>query len=141
MNYNKKVPADRYYDQANHIWLKPNIDNTEFEIGLDEVAVKNIGDLVYLSFDNITTSVSKGNIIGKLEASKMIDNLLVPLSGEIISLNENVIKNPSIVNEDPYNNGWLFKIKPSNWQVEKENLINPDNAEEWLIKELNSVQD
>jgi glycine cleavage system H protein len=80
-------------------------------VGISAFAVEQLTDLVYLELPQIGRSVAAGDSIGEIESVKAVSDLYSPVSGEIIAVNEEVSEKPEILNGDPYENGWIAKIR------------------------------
>jgi len=128
------IPKDRYYDRTSHLWIRP-VEDGVVEIGLDQFNVENIGDLAYLSFERAGTLIKKGSVLGKLEAAKMVDNIVSPVSGKILELNEMVLRNPISINAGPYDN-WIVKIKPDDWDQDKGSFVSGVEVDSWAEEEF-----
>ena len=125
------LPLDRFYDAVRHIWVQPAFDSGCVIIGIDVVGLEYIGDLAYIQCAPGGAHVRRGEPMGSLEAAKMTDILSAPISGQIIAVNEAVIKNPSLVNRDPYGTGWLAEIRPECWPEESTQLVSGSRIGEY----------
>lgn len=105
------VPANLKYTK-DHEWVLINGD--EATIGITEFAQSELGDIVFVEIETVGEVMEKEEVFGSIEAVKTVSDLFMPLSGEIISLNESLENNPELVNADPYGEGWMIKIKYSN---------------------------
>ena len=102
------VPANLKYTKE-HEWVLINGD--EATIGITEFAQSELGDIVFVEIETIGETMEKEAVFGSIEAVKTVSDLFMPLSGEIISLNEDLENNPELVNTDPYGKGWMIKVK------------------------------
>ena len=102
------VPANLKYTK-DHEWVLINGD--EATIGITEFAQSELGDIVFVEIETIGETMEKEAVFGSIEAVKTVSDLFMPLSGEIISLNEDLENNPELVNTDPYGKGWMIKVK------------------------------
>lgn len=105
------IPAYLKYTK-DHEWVL--IDGDEATIGITEFAQSELGDIVFVEIETVGEVMEKEEVFGSIEAVKTVSDLFMPLSGEIISLNESLENNPELVNADPYGEGWMIKIKYSN---------------------------
>lgn len=104
-----------------HEWVK--IDDGVCIMGITDYAQGELGDIIYLDItSDIGAEVRQSDTIGSIEAVKTVSEIYSPVSGKIIEINAAINDNPSIVNTDPYESGWIVKIEPSN-QDEISNLI------------------
>jgi len=94
-----------------HEWVK--IEGDIATIGITEFAAGELGDIVYVEVETIGDSFEPGEVFGTVEAVKTVSDLFMPLSGEILELNSELEANPELVNESPYEEGWMIKVKIS----------------------------
>ena len=104
------VPKDLKYTK-DHEWVK--IEGDIAIIGITDFAQGELGDIVYVEVDTLEETLQKEEVFGTVEAVKTVSDLFMPLSGEILEFNESLETNPEKVNEDPYNEGWMIKLKIS----------------------------
>ena len=104
------VPKDLKYTK-DHEWVK--IEGDIAVIGITDFAQGELGDIVYVEVDTLDETLQKEEVFGTVEAVKTVSDLFMPLSGEILEFNESLETNPEKVNEDPYNEGWMIKMKVS----------------------------
>ena len=83
-------------------------------VGITAFAQGELGDIVYVEIETVGESLDREEVFGSIEAVKTVSDLFMPLSGEILELNEALEGNPELVNSDPYGEGWMVKIKVSN---------------------------
>ena len=94
-----------------HEWVK--LDGDIATIGITDFAQSELGDIIFVEFPDNGIEVSQKESIGTLEAVKTVADIFSPLSGNVIELNENLESNPELINESPYDAGWILKIKVS----------------------------
>ena len=104
------IPQDLKYT-PDHEWVM--IDGDEATVGITDFAQGELGDIVYIEVETVGETIAKEEVFGTVEAVKTVSDLFQPLSGEIIAFNESLEETPELVNEDPYGNGWIVKIKIS----------------------------
>ena len=92
-----------------HEWA--SINENVITIGITEFAQSELGDIIFVEFPDLNINVQKKDAIGTLEAVKTVADIFSPISGLIIELNENLESNPELINESPYDEGWILKIK------------------------------
>lgn len=95
-----------------HEWLREENDQS-VAIGITEHAQQLLGDMVYVELPEIGTKVTTGQELGVVESVKAAADFYAPVSGEVVAINEALQNNPALVNHDPYGNGWLVKLQPS----------------------------
>ncbi len=104
------IPADLLYTK-DHEWVK--IDGDIATVGVTDFAQGELGDIVYVEIETVGESLDAGEVFGSVEAVKTVSDLFMPLSGEVMEVNESLESNPEAVNSDPYGDGWMIKIKIS----------------------------
>ena len=105
-------------------------------VGMDELGLDSLGELAYLTLPGAGTPVKMGKAMGSMEAAKMTGELYAPVSGIVIEKNDAVLQNPLLVNEEPYDKGWLVKIKPTNWEEESVSMVTGDKLAPWIEAEI-----
>lgn len=103
------IPSDLKYTKE-HEWLKDNGDGTA-TIGITEFAQGELGDIVFVEIEDPGFEFSQDETFGTVEAVKTVSELFAPVDGEVLELNEVLEDNPEMVNDDPYGDGWMIKIK------------------------------
>lgn len=104
------IPSDLKYTN-DHEWVK--IDGDTAVVGITDFAQRELGDIVYVEVDTVGETLQKDEVFGTVEAVKTVSDLFLPLSGEIVEFNDSLESKPEKVNSDPYNEGWMVKIKIS----------------------------
>ena len=104
------IPAELKYTK-DHEWVK--IDDDIATIGITDFAQSELGDIVYVEVETLDETLEADAIFGSVEAVKTVSDLFLPLSGEIIEFNEALEDEPEVVNSDPYEAGWMIKVKCS----------------------------
>ena len=105
------VPGDLLYTK-DHEWV--NVDGDVATIGITDFAQGELGDIVFVEFPDLNSTVEKGQSAGTIEAVKTVADLYMPISGTVIAVNENLDNNPEAVNDTTYSDGWMVKIKIAN---------------------------
>ena len=105
-----KLPVDLMYTK-DHEWIR--IDNDIATIGITDFAQGELGDIVYVEIETLNQTLNAETVFGSVEAVKTVSDLFMPLSGEIIEINEALDDTPESVNDDPYGEGWMVKVKCS----------------------------
>jgi glycine cleavage system H protein len=124
-----KVPDNLMYTK-DHEWLRTEGD--EAYVGISDFAQHELGDIVFIEVETIGEILGKGESFGTIEAVKTVSDMFMPVSGEVLSFNDELNTKPEIVNQDPYGKGWVIKIKIQN-KDEISQLLNPAQYSE-LIK-------
>ena len=102
------IPENLKYTK-DHEWI--SIEGDVATVGITDFAQGELGDIVYVEIEKIGENFSKEEVFGTVEAVKTVSDLFMPLTGEIIGINEELNEKPELVNEDPYGQGWMIKIK------------------------------
>tara|TARA_B100001094_G_C18171128_1_gene795143 strand:- start:1205 stop:1582 length:378 start_codon:yes stop_codon:yes gene_type:complete len=104
------IPSELKYTK-DHEWVK--LEGDIATIGITDFAQGELGDIVYVEVETIGETLDAEEIFGTVEAVKTVSDLFLPIAGEVLELNELIEEAPETVNEDPYGNGWMIKIKVS----------------------------
>jgi glycine cleavage system H protein len=105
------IPENLKYTK-DHEWVK--VDGNIATVGITDFAQGELGDIVFIEIETVGETLEKEETFGTVEAVKTVSDLFMPLSGEIIEKNEALDDSPEDVNKDPYNKGWMIKVKISN---------------------------
>jgi glycine cleavage system H protein len=116
----------------NHLWVRS--DGFHQKIGISDYAQQELGEIVYVDLPDIGDVIEKGESFGEIESTKTVSELIAPVSGEVVEINENLEENPTIINEDPYGDGWLIAIEMSDPE-ELENLMDLEEYEKFIEEE------
>ena len=112
-----------------HEWA--DFKENEVTIGITDYAQGQLGDIIFIEFPEVGQELNAGDTFGEVEAVKTVSELYVPVSGTIIEINEKLEDSADRVNTDPYGDGWLIKIKPTNVN-EKDHLMDFSSYEEFV---------
>ncbi len=123
-----EVPEGLYYT-TEFIWAKTEGDKVR--IGLTDYAQRRLKEIVYAELPNVGTEVKQGESCGTVESVKAVSDVVAPVSGTITEVNEEVLSKPELLNDDPYNTGWILILKPTNLQTELPSLMDFEKAVEW----------
>ena len=102
------IPNELKYTK-DHEWI--SIDGEIATIGITDFAQSQLGDIIFVDFPTFGETFPQGSVFGEIEAVKTVSELYTPISGEVISINEDIEKSPNFINTDPYGKGWLMKLK------------------------------
>ncbi len=117
------VPESLFYT-SDHEWIK--IEGDTATIGITDFAQGELGDIVYVEIETKGETLNYGDVFGTVEAVKTVSDLFMPLSGEVLEINPELESNPEIVNDSPYEKGWMIKISISN-KLEIDQLFSTAN--------------
>ena len=122
------VPNELKYTK-DHEWI--SIEDGVATIGITEFAQGELGDIVYVEVETVEEELDAEEVFGTVEAVKTVSDLFMPIGGEVIAFNEILEANPEKVNEDPYGEGWMIKIKIAN-PSELEDLLSAEQYAELI---------
>lgn len=117
-----KFPNDIFYTR-DHEWIK-FLDGTAI-IGITDFAQKELGDIVFVDIESVGQQLNQNDVFGTVEAVKTVSDLFLPIHGEVLEINPMINESPEIINSDPYNEGWIVKIKPLNFE-DRTNLLSSE---------------
>ena len=117
------IPEELKYTEE-HEWIR--IDGNIATIGITDFAQGELGDIVYIEIDSLGKELDINQIFGTVEAVKTVSDLFMPIKGKVLEVNPNIESTPEIVNEDPYDKGWIIKIETSENQ-DVSNLLSTED--------------
>jgi glycine cleavage system H protein len=104
------IPSELKYTK-DHEWVR--MEGDEAVIGITDFAQSELGDIVFVEIETEGDSLNKDEVFGTVEAVKTVSDLFMPLSGEVVAINNDLEDNPDKVNSSPYNEGWMIRVKIS----------------------------
>ena len=122
--------ADLTYPQglrysAEHEWVAQTDDASVVRVGITDFAQDSLGEVVFVDIPDVGDSVSAGESCGEVESTKSVSDLIAPVSGEVIAINESLEDSPESVNSAPYEDGWLYEVRLSD-PAEADALLDRD---------------
>ena len=123
-----EVPESLYYHKE-YLWAK--VEGDKVKVGMIDFAQKQLNDIVYVELPSAGDEVTQNEPFGTLESVKAVSDLIAPISGTIESVNEELESKPELLNEDPYGEGWLLIVAPSDLDSDLKNILNFDAAVAW----------
>ena len=114
------IPENLKYSN-DHEWLK--MDGEFAYVGITAYAAEQLGDIVFVDVTTVDETLDQNEVFGSIEAVKTVSDLMLPIGGEVVEFNEELEGNPALINTDPYEGGWIVKIKPTN-PAEADSLMN-----------------
>jgi len=117
-----KIPAELKYTK-DHEWIK--VEDNIATIGITDFAQGELGDIVYVEVETVGETIEKEEVFGTVEAVKTVSDLFMPISGTVTTFNEELENAPELINEDPYEKGWIVKIEITD-AAELEDLLNAE---------------
>ncbi|MBW1294659.1 glycine cleavage system protein GcvH [Aquimarina litoralis] len=122
------IPSELKYTK-DHEWIK--IDGDVATVGITDFAQSELGDIVYVEVETVGEELEQEEVFGTVEAVKTVSDLFLPLTGEITEFNETLEGDPELVNNDPYGEGWMVKIKIAD-ASQVEGLLSADDYKELI---------
>ena len=119
---NCNLPDDLHYNVENNVWARKEADGT-VTIGMTAYACALAGEVVAYTPKKVGRSVDLNKSAATIESGKWVGPVKTPVAGEVSAINDAVSANPKSINADPYGNGWLVKLKPSNWDGDAAALV------------------
>ncbi len=120
-------PDDLYYSVDNNVWARREDDGT-VTVGLTAYAGALAGQIVSYTPKKVGKSVKKDKSCATVESGKWVGPVKTPVAGEIVAINDKVAEKPALINEDPYGEGWVVKIRPENWDGDAADLKTGQDA-------------
>lgn len=120
-----EIPADLLYAE-DHEYLKPTDEEGVYAVGITDYAQGELGDIVFVELPGEGDQFEKGATFGTIEAVKAVSDLYSPVDGEVVEVNDALDADPSLVNSDPFGEGWLIKLRISN-ESQLEELLSADD--------------
>ncbi len=125
-----EIPDDLHYSTDDE-WVLPEDDSVT--VGVTDFAQQQLGDIVYVELPSVGDSFAEGMAFGVIESVKAVSDLIAPVTGEVVAINEDLLDPPEIINDECYAAGWIIKIKPSN-ERELESLLDADHYRKLVNK-------
>jgi len=122
------VPENLKYTK-DHEWIR--VEGDEVFIGVTDFAQGELGDIVFIEVETEGETLDKEEIFGTIEAVKTVSDMFMPISGEVLEFNDKLEDAPDLVNSDPYGEGWIIKVKPSD-TAELEGLLTAQQYQELI---------
>ena len=135
------MPEELYYHEE-HSWAK--VEGTKVTVGMTDMFQKEAGDIVFVDLPEEEDEVSQGETCGKIQSRKWIGKLVAPVSGEITEINEEMEEDTSLINTDPYGDGWILVIEAEDedeLQSELKNLIHGDAVKDFVDREIAKTEE
>ena len=106
------LPTEYLYSEE-HEWVNSTSisEGDTVRVGITHIAAEALGEIVFVDLPEVGDEVEAGEAFGEVESTKSVSDIYAPVSGEVVAINEELADNAGLVNEDPYNNGWLYEVK------------------------------
>lgn len=109
------VPANLKYTK-NHEWIRE--ENDFVYVGVTDFAQQELGEIVFVEVETVGETLSAGDVFGSIEAVKTVSDLFIPVSGKVVEFNEKLESTPELINDNPYDEGWIIKVEVSDFEGE-----------------------
>jgi glycine cleavage system H protein len=126
-----EIPAGLRYSKE-HEWVAT--EDEVATIGITDYAQEQLGEIVYVELPAVGDKISKDDAFGVVESVKAVSDIYAPVSGTVVEVNQELPESPEMINEDPYGDGWLVKVKVSDTS-ELDDLLDNDEYEEMVASE------
>ena len=123
------IPNDLKYTQS-HEWVSREA-NGNMRIGITDHAQEALGDLVFVELPSVGDEIDQGDSVAVVESVKAASDIYAPITGEVVAINEDLEDDPGLTNNDPYGDGWLYEVTPSD-ETELDDLLDAEAYEESL---------
>lgn len=130
-----EIPEDLYYNVENNVWARKE-DDGSITIGMTAFAASLAGDLVAYTPKKEGKSIKKDKSAATVESGKWVGPVKSPVAGEVTAINSQVSDDPSLVNRDPYGDGWLAKLNPDDWDSDAGDLVTGQDALDAFEKKM-----
>jgi len=129
-----RIPQGLFYSK-NHTWAHLE-ESGAAKVGLDDMLQHITGEVTFNTLKNSGEMIKRGDLMTEIVKEGKLLRIFSPISGQILSTNLQLVESPEILSEDPYEKGWIYKIKPSNWIGETTSYYLAEEATNWSVKEL-----
>ena len=133
------IPEGLYYHQG-HSWVMPQ--GVELvKVGVDDFAQQLVGNTHKISLPKVGSRIAQGDVGWKLGIDTKTIDMLSPVTGHVVAVNKDIVRNPTLINQDPYGKGWLMMIKPDNQRATVKNLLTGKLATAWMEKTADTLRE
>jgi glycine cleavage system H protein len=123
-----EVPENLYYHKE-YLWAK--VEDGKVRIGISDFAQKQLHDIVFVELPGVGDTITQNEPFGTLESVKAVSDLIAPVGGTIEAINEELESKPELLNEDPYGEGWIVVVAPTNLDADLKKIMDFDAAVKW----------
>lgn len=127
------LPEELYYEE-NHYWVKQEGDL--IVIGMDDFAQKLAGEIVYVQLPMDGKKLKKGKKFAQVESGKWLGKVYAPVNGELVESNQELEANPTLINSDCYNAGWMYKVRPADPSELNDLIQGAEAIEKWVLDDI-----
>jgi glycine cleavage system H protein len=126
--------AEQLKFTKNHLWVR--VDGNRAHLGISEYAQNEFGEVIDFELPDVGDPVVKNEPFGQIESVEGVNELVAPVTGEVVAINTDLDDHPGIINEDPYHEGWLIEVElTDNAQLEDPELMDPDEYDDLISGE------
>lgn len=125
------IPEELYYSKE-HEWVQVKKDRAI--VGITDYAQKALHEIVYIELPTVGSQLKQTQSIGTVESVKAVSEIFTPITGEIIEVNKKLAESPELLNKDPYNDGWIMKVRLTNLKRDLEKLMTAQQYAEYIKK-------
>lgn len=129
-----QLPDELHYDRQHHLWVRP--EGKLWRVGLDAIGQAAAGEVKHVQLKPPGSTVLRGKLLGSMEAGKFVGALRSPAGGTVVQVNPRVLEQPGLVNTDPYGEGWLSVLDPTDPQDLEALVHGPEAVAAFLAEEL-----
>jgi glycine cleavage system H protein len=122
------IPSNLHYTKE-HEWIR--VEGNEAYVGITDYAQSELGEIVFVDINTEGETLGQGEVFGSVEAVKTVSDLNMPVTGEVLEINETINDQPELVNNDPYGEGWMIKISVANPE-EINNLLDAERYQSFI---------
>lgn len=133
------VFPDELKYSKDHVWVRLEEDDT-VSVGISDAAQEDLGEIVYVELPEEGDEVTKDEMFGSIESSKAVNDLYAPVTGTVVEVNTELIDSPEIINDEPYGEGWIARIKLSK-KSELRTLLSAEEYEEHVKEQAESEEE
>ena len=124
------IPDDLHYTRE-HEWVRIE-ENEDSKIGVTDYAQKSLHEVVYVDLPKPDAQIKQKDYLGTVESVKSVSEIYAPLSGQVVDVNDNLTKSPELINQSPYEKGWIVILKPASLEADLQRLLSPKQYSEFL---------
>ncbi len=126
-----EIRSDLKYSE-DHEWIR--VEGNIVILGITDYAQNSLSDIVYVELPEVGTIVEAGEEVGNIESVKAVAELYTPVAGEVVKVNKGLENEPELVNTDPYDDGWIMEFEVNMGEIERADLMNDEEYEEYIAK-------
>ena len=134
-----RVPHGLFFSRF-HTWTHLEKSGVA-KVGLDDLLLHITGEVRFSPYIKSGERVKKGDLLAKIDQKGKVLKIFSPISGEIVEANSELTNSPELLNEDPYQKGWMYKVKPSSWVTDTHSYFLAEDATAWVMQELERFKD